>query len=315
LPEIGDVYPGELIIGSIPHMSSFGFISALGLGVGATDIAAVIAMGEFWLQVPESIKVVFNGDIPKWVTGKDLALYIIGRIGVAGALNQTIELSGNSISNLSLSDRYAITNMIVETGAVSGLIPPDKITREYSHNHHQKNQIFLIADQNANYSIVHEVDVSELEPLVATPHSPDNVIPLSDIGDVEIDRVVIGSSSSGTIEELQAAAQVFEGHLVHPHVRTVVVPGTQQIYLEALRQGFLEIFLQANCVINPFTNGGCVGNQYGVLDEGERCVITGNQNFQGVMGHSESEVYITNTYVAAASAIAGKISSPADILR
>lgn len=315
LPELGNVFPGELIVGSDPKMSSFGFLSALGLGVGATDITAAIATGELWLQVPDSIKVVFNGEIPKWVTGKDLVLYLVGIIGVAGALNQVIEFSGDSIDILSLSDRYAICNMIVETGAISGLFPPDQSVQEFYQNHNQKKQEFLFADLNADYSIVYEVDVSELEPLIAAPHSPDNVIPVSNIGDVEIDQVVIGSSSSGTIEDLQAAANILEGHQVHPHVRTVIIPGTQQIYLEALRRGLLEIFLQANCVISPFTNGRCAGDLCSALDKNERCIITGNQNYKGIMGHPESEVYLASSFVAASSAILGKITSPADILR
>jgi 3-isopropylmalate/(R)-2-methylmalate dehydratase large subunit len=314
LPNLGLVFPGDLVIGSDPHTCSFGFLGAIGLGVGSTDIAAAMALGELWLQVPESVKVVFNGDLPKWVTGKDLALYLLGQIGEAGALNRVIEFSGEVIENLDLSDRYTIANLVIEAGAEAGVFPSDKIVQDFSRGHNPKFQDFLTADSNADYAIEHEIYVSELEPLVSMPHIPYNVVPLSGVGEIEIDRVVIGSAASGTLEVLQASARVLEGRKVHPRVRTVVIPGTQRIYLEALHQGLIEIFLQANCIIGSLTNGGCIGNHYGILGEGERCITTGNQNYKGLMGHPKSEIYIASAYVAATSAVVGKITSPSEIL-
>jgi len=266
------------------------------------------------LQVPEAIKVEFTGELPRWVTGKDLALYLLRQIGVAGALNKVIEFSGEVIEKLSLSERYPIANMAVEAGAKSGLFQSDKAVHEFSKEHNPKFQDFLMADSNADYTIFHNFYVSELEPFVSLPHAPDNVVSVSDVGEVEIHQVIIGSAASGTLEELQASAEVLEGCQVHPRVRTIVIPGTQQIYLEALHQGLIEIFLKANCVIGSLTCGGCLGSHYGILGEGERCITTGNQNYKGLMGHPESEVYITNAYVAAASAVAGKIISPSEIL-
>jgi 3-isopropylmalate/(R)-2-methylmalate dehydratase large subunit len=314
LPDLGMVFPGALVAGSDSHTCSFGFLDALGLGVGATDIAAAMVLGELWLQVPESIKVVLNGKLPEWVTGKDLALYLFGQIGVEGALNKVIEFAGDGIDKLSLSDRYTISNMVIETGAMSGLFPPNKAVQEFSKKRNSKHTGFFFADSDACYTNVYEFCESELEPLVSTPQTPDNVIPLYDVGVVEIDQVIIGSSASGTLETLRASAKVLEGRQTHPRVRTVVVPGTQQIYLKALREGLIEIFLQANCIVSPRTCGGYLGCQFGILGEGERCVITGNQDYKGLVGYPGSEVYLANAYVAAASAVMGKITSPADIL-
>jgi 3-isopropylmalate/(R)-2-methylmalate dehydratase large subunit len=282
--------------------------------MGASDIAAAMALGELWLQVPESIKVVFHGEFPKWVGGKDLILYLIGQIGEAGALYNAIEFSGAVVDKLNLTDRYAIANMAVETGAKSCLFSPDIIVTKFFEKHTPNHSNFIFSDPDADFVAVHEFDVSGLEPLISTPHRPGNVTPLSEIADLEISQVIIGLSSTGTLEDLRAAAEVLKDRLTHSRVRTVIIPGTQQIYLEAVREGLIEIFLKANCTLSPPTSGGCMGGHFGVLAEGERCVVTGNQNFQGLLGHPDSEVYLANTYVAAASAVAGKIVSPKEIV-
>jgi 3-isopropylmalate/(R)-2-methylmalate dehydratase large subunit len=313
LPELGMILPGDLIAGSDSHTCSFGFLGALGLGMGASDVAAAMALGELWLQVPESIKVVFHGELPKWVGGKDLILHLIGQIGAAGALYKVIEFSGEVVDNLSLSGRYTVANMAVEAGAKSCLFSPDIVVRDYLAEHKPNLAEFLYSDPDADYAAVHEFDVSGLEPLISTPHSPENVTSLSEIADLEIDQVIIGLSSTGTLEDLRAAAEILKDRLTHSSVRTVIIPGTQQIYLEAVREGLIEIFLQANCAVSPPTSGGCMGGHFGVLAEGERCVVTGNQNFQGLLGHPDSEVYLSNSYVAAASAVAGKIASPEEV--
>lgn len=315
LPEQGLVAPGDLIAGADSHTCSYGFIGAFGTGIGSTDAAAAMALGEIWLKVPESIKFVYHGVPPKWVCGKDIILHTIGHIGVEGAHYQAMEFTGKALGHLGMSDRFTMANMAIECGAKTGLFAADEKTRSFMTLRGRNDGLYLQSDLDANYAHIYEFDVSEFEPFVAVPYSPENVKPVFDLAGLKIDQVTIGMCTNGNLEDLRAAAVVFRGRKIHPQVRAVIIPGTQKVYLDALHEGLIEIFIEANCVVSPPTCGPCLGGHMGVLAAGERCVSTSNRNFRGRMGHPDSEVYLANPYVAAASAVTGFITSPAELLK
>ena len=313
LPEQGLVAPGDLIAGADSHTCTYGFMGAFGTGVGSTDAAVAMAIGELWMKVPESVKFVYHGKLPKWVGGKDLILRTIALIGVEGARYQAMEFTGETVDGMGMSDRFSMANMAIEAGAKAGLFAADETTRAYVRARGRDDGLYLQSDADAEYAAVHEIDVSEFEPSVAAPFIPENVKPVSELNGLEINQVVIGMCTNGNIEDLRAAAEILKGRKIHPRVRAVIIPGSQKVYLDALREGLIEIFIEADCSVSTPTCGPCLGGHMGVLAAGERCVSTSNRNFRGRMGHIASEVYLANPYVAAASAIAGRIISPADL--
>jgi 3-isopropylmalate/(R)-2-methylmalate dehydratase large subunit len=313
LPEQGLVLPGDLVVGADSHTCTYGALGAFATGMGSTDIAVAMATGKIWMKVPETIKLVYHGQLPKWVGGKDLILHTIGLIGVDGARYQAMEFSGEAVDNLSMDGRFTMSNMAIEVGGKAGLFAFDEKTRAYVEPRAQRPYTAYESDADARYAQVIEMDVSELEPQVAFPHLPSNARPLSQVGEVPIDQAVIGSCTNGRLEDLQVAAQVLRGRKVHPYVRCIVIPGTQAVYLEALRQGLAEAFVEAGAVVSTPTCGPCLGGHMGVLAAGERCVSTTNRNFVGRMGHPESEVYLASPAVAAASAVLGRIGGPAEL--
>jgi len=313
LPEQGLVGPGDVVIGADSHTCTYGALGAFATGVGSTDLAAAMALGETWFKVPEPLKFVYDGELGPWVGGKDLILYTIGDIGVEGALYCAMEFTGPVIEGLSLDGRFTMCNMAVEAGAKNGIIAPDRKTEAYVVARARRPYRFYTSDPDAKFKKVYEYDVTALEPQVAFPHSPDNVRPVSEATHVTIDQVVIGSCTNGRMEDLRIAAQVLSGKEVHPDVRLIVIPGTQEIYRQALREGLVETFIAAGAVVSTPTCGPCLGGHMGVLAKGERAVATTNRNFVGRMGHPESEVYLANPAVAAASAVAGRIASPEEV--
>ena len=313
LPDEGLVVTGDLIIGADSHTCTYGALGAFSTGVGSTDLAAVLALGEVWLKVPEQMKFVLLGRLNRWVGGKDIILHIIGKIGVDGALYRTMEFTGETIPILTISDRLTMCNMVIEAGGKNGIIASDEVTREYERGRAKRPIREYYSDSGADYMDVVEVDCSKLEPQVSFPHLPENARPISQVGDVRIDQVVVGSCTNGRIEDLRAAAEVIRGKKVHPDVRMIVIPATQEIYLTAMREGLLETFVEAGAAVSTPTCGPCLGGHMGVLAEGERAVATTNRNFVGRMGHPKSEVYLSNPAVAAASAIAGRIVGPEEI--
>jgi 3-isopropylmalate/(R)-2-methylmalate dehydratase large subunit len=312
LPEKGLVAPGDLIAGADSHTCTYGFLGAFGAGIGSTDAAAAMALGEMWLKVPETILLEFVGQPPPWVGGKDLILHAIGALGVEGAIYQVIEMTGEAVRELSMAGRFAMANMSIEAGAKTGLIPPDEKTVDFIQSRGNPPGTHFYSDPDATYAAQHQFDVSEFEPFVAVPYLPENVKPVSEVAGLEIDQVVIGMCTNGNLEDLRAAASLLKGRQIHPSVRTIIIPGSQQVYLDAVREGLVEIFVEANCAVSTPTCGPCLGGHMGVLASGERCVSTSNRNFRGRMGHPESEVFLANPYVAAASALAGTIASPAE---
>jgi len=313
LPEQGLVGPGDLVIGADSHTCTYGALGAFSTGVGSTDLAAAMALGETWLKVPESIKFEFAGELKPWVGGKDLILYTIGDIGVDGALYQAMEFTGPAIESLSMDGRFTMCNMAIEAGGKNGIIAPDEITRAYVEGRCKRPYQFYRSDPDAKYEKVYYYDVSRIEPQVAFPHLPENTRPVSEAGNVEIDQVVIGSCTNGRMEDLREAARLLKGRKVHKNVRLVVFPGTQEIYLQALREGLIEIFIEAGGAVSTPTCGPCLGGHMGILAKGERAVATTNRNFVGRMGDPESEVYLANPAVAAASAIMGRIAGPWEV--
>ncbi|GMV33159.1 MAG: 3-isopropylmalate dehydratase large subunit [Chloroflexi bacterium] len=313
LPEQGMIVPGDLIAGADSHTCTHGFIGAFGTGVGSTDAAVAMALGELWMKVPESIKFVYHGKPRKWVRGKDLILHTIARIGVEGARYQAMEFTGEALQYLDMSDRFSMANMAIEAGAKAGLFAADDMTRAFIRARGRQDGLYLQSDPDAEYANVYEFDVTEFEPFVAVPFIPENVKPVSQLGDVEIDQAVIGMCTNGNLEDLRAAAEILKGHQIHPRVRAVVIPGSQKVYLDALKEGLIEVFIEANCSVSTPTCGPCLGGHMGVLAAGEKCISTSNRNFRGRMGHVSSELYLANPYVAAASAIAGRIISPEEL--
>lgn len=314
LPEQGVVLPGDAIIGADSHTCTYGALGAFSTGVGSTDMAAAMASGEVWFKVPESIKFVYNGEeLNEWVGGKDLILHTIGDIGVDGALYEAMEFTGSAIRNLSMDGRFTMANMAIEAGGKNGIIAPDQTTVDYVESRAKRPYKLYTSDEDAKYERVIEYDVQDIEPMVAFPHLPENTRPVSEAGNVEIDQAVIGSCTNGRIEDLRLAAKVLKGHKVHPNVRLIILPGTQEIYKQAMREGLFDIFVDAGAVVSTPTCGPCLGGHMGILARGERAIATTNRNFVGRMGSPESEVYLSNPAVAAASAILGRIADPREV--
>ncbi len=315
IPEKGLVVPGDVVIGADSHTCTYGALGAFSTGVGSTDMAAGMATGQAWFKVPEAIKFILKGRLGKWVSGKDVILHIIGMIGVDGALYQSMEFVGEGLNCLSMDDRFTIANMAIEAGAKNGIFQVDDTTIEYVKGHSDREYKIYEADEDAGYRKVYEIDLSSITPTVAFPHLPENVRTFDQIDDIPIHQVVIGSCTNGRLGDLRIAAQILKGQKVHPRVRVIVIPATQKIYLDALREGLLEIFIEAGAVVSTPTCGPCLGGHMGILAKGERAVATTNRNFVGRMGHPESEVYLASPAVAAASAITGKISSPEEVVK
>ena len=313
LPEKGLVVAGDLVIGADSHTCTYGALGAFSTGVGSTDMAAGMATGEAWFKVPSAIKVVLTGKPGKWVSGKDVILHLIGKIGVDGGLYKSLEFVGDGIKNLGIDDRFTIANMAIEAGAKNGIFPVDEITIEYMKEHSTKEYTVYTADEDAEYEEVIEIDLSTIKPTVAFPHLPENTHTIDEIDDIKIDQVVIGSCTNGRIEDMRVAAKVMEGRKVAKGVRVIVFPATQKIYLQAMEEGLLATFIKAGAVVSTPTCGPCLGGHMGILASGERAVSTTNRNFVGRMGHTESEVYLASPAVAAASAIRGKISGPEEL--
>lgn len=310
LPEQGLVLPGDVIIGADSHTCTYGALGAFATGVGSTDMAAAMATGEAWFKVPETIKMVYYGKLPAWVGGKDLILHTIGDIGVDGARYMAMEFTGEAITALSMDNRFTMANMAIEAGGKNGIIAPDDITEAYVRKRARRPYRFYQSDPDATYHEVREYDVSTLEPVVAFPHLPENTRRVSEAQGVKLDQVVIGSCTNGRLEDLQIAASVLKGRKVHPEMRVIVFPGTQQILLEAMRRGYIETFIEAGAIVSTPTCGPCLGGHMGILAKGERALATTNRNFVGRMGHPQSEVYLASPAVAAASAITGEITPP-----
>ena len=314
LPEQGLALPGEIIIGADSHTCTYGALGAFATGIGSTDMAAAMATGQLWFRVPPTIKFIYSGKLPVWVSGKDLILYTIGEIGVDGALYQAMEFSGEAITALSMDSRLAMSNMAIEAGGKCGLIAVDEKTAEYLKGRAVRDYTPYYSDSDAVYQKVIEYDVSELEPQIAFPHLPENTRPVSQAGDIKIDQAVIGSCTNGRIEDLRMAARIFKDRQVHPDVRCILFPGTQAIYKQAIGEGIIETLIDAGVAISTPTCGPCLGGHMGILAKGERCISTTNRNFVGRMGHTDSEVYLSNPAVAAASAIAGYIVHPEGVI-
>ncbi len=318
LPEMGLVMPGDLIIGADSHTCTYGALGAFSTGVGSTDLAAAMAIGECWMRVPESMKFVFYGRLNKWVGGKDLILHTIGNIGVDGGLKMAMEFCGEVIEDLPIDDRLTMCNMAIEAGAKNGIIAPDKTTSRYIKSIKSKPRRgigkFYTSDKDAVYSSVKEYDVRKIEPLVACPNLPSNVKPVKALKDIPIDQVVIGSCTNGRISDLMIAAKILRGKKVKPGVRLIVIPATQKVYLEAVSEGLARIFVEAGGVFSTPTCGPCLGGHMGILAEGERAIATTNRNFIGRMGHHKSEVYLSNPAIAAASAVKGRIAHPEEVI-
>ncbi len=313
LPEQGLVLPGEVVVGADSHTCTYGALGAFATGMGSTDIAVAMATGEIWMKVPPTIKFVYHGKLGKWVGGKDLILYTIGNIGVDGALYSVMEFTGEAIDALSMDGRFTMANMAIEAGAKAGIFRVDGKTKQYVKGRANRSYTAYEPDDDAEYARVIEYDVSKIEPQIALPHLPSNVKPVSQVVDIKIDQVVIGSCTNGRLDDLRLAASILKGRQVNPEVRCIIIPGTQQVYLDALHEGLIETFIKAGAVVSTPTCGPCLGGYMGVLAAGERCVSTTNRNFVGRMGSPQSEVYLANPAVAAASAIVGKIASPVEI--
>lgn len=313
LPEKGLVVSGDVVIGADSHTCTYGALGAFSTGIGSTDMAAGMATGEAWFKVPEAIKFVLKGKPKEWVSGKDVILHIIGMIGVDGALYKSMEFVGEGLQALSMDDRFAMANMAIEAGAKNGIFEVDDKTLEYIKEHSTKPHKVYKADEDAVYSAVYEIDLSQIKLTVAFPHLPENARTIDNVGDVKIDQVVIGSCTNGRIEDLRAAAQILKGRKVHPDVRCIIIPATQKIWKQAMNEGLFDIFIEAGAAVSTPTCGPCLGGHMGILAKGERAVATTNRNFVGRMGHPESEVYLASPAVAAASAVTGRISGPGEL--
>ncbi len=314
LPERGLALPGDLIIGADSHTCTYGAAGAFSTGVGSTDMAAGMATGVAWFKVPKAIRFVLRGGLSGWATGKDLILSIIGMIGVDGALYRSMEFDGPGVASLSMDERFTVANMAIEAGAKNGIFPVDERTRAWAASVSNRPYVEYAADPDAEYERTIEIDLSSIRPTVAFPHLPSNTRAASDSGGVAIDQVVIGSCTNGRIEDLRAAASILRGRRVAPGVRCIVFPATQKIYLQAMREGLLEAFIEAGAIISTPTCGPCLGGHMGVLAEGERAIATTNRNFVGRMGHPKSEVYLASPATAAASAVVGRIIDPGEVL-
>ena len=313
LPEQGIVLPGDAILGADSHTCTYGAVGAFSTGSGSTDFAAAMITGEAWFRIPESMKFIYYGQRQKWIGGKDFILYTIGDIGVDGALYRAMEFTGEAIADLGMDGRLTMCNMAIEAGGKSGIVVPDKTTMEYVEPRATREFRVYDSDPDAFYTDVREYDVSKIEPQVAFPFLPENTKGVSEVGDIPIDQAVIGSCTNGRISDLRIAAEVLRGERVAPYMRLIVIPGTQSVYMQALYEGLIEVFIEAGGVVSTPTCGPCLGGYMGILAEGERCISTTNRNFRGRMGHLESEVYLSGPAVAAASAILGRIGSPEEL--
>jgi len=310
LPEKGLVAAGDAIIGADSHTCTYGALGAFSTGVGSTDLAAGIATGEAWFKIPSALKFELKGKLQENVCGKDVILHIIGMIGVDGALYKSMEFCGEGVKSLSMDDRLCIANMAIEAGAKNGIFPVDEITEKYMEGRVNRPWTKFEADEDAEYEETYVINLDELKPTVSFPHLPENTKTIDEVGDVPIHQVVIGSCTNGRLEDMEVAANILKGKKIHPDVRGIIIPATQQIYKDCIRLGYLDIFIDAGCVVSTPTCGPCLGGHMGILAAGERCVATTNRNFVGRMGHVDSEVYLASPAVAAASAIAGKIAGP-----
>lgn len=313
LPEKGLVVAGDAVIGADSHTCTYGALGAFSTGVGSTDMAAGMVTGKAWFKVPSAIKFQLVGKPAKWVSGKDVILHIIGMIGVDGALYKSMEFVGEGIRNLSMDDRFTICNMAIEAGGKNGIFPVDELAVEYMKEHSKREFTVYEADEDAEYDETYVIDLSELKPTVSFPHLPSNTRTVDQVGEVKVDQAVIGSCTNGRIEDMRIAAEVLKGRKIAKGVRCIVIPATQSIYLQAMKEGLLEIFIEAGAVVSTPTCGPCLGGYMGILAAGERCISTTNRNFVGRMGHVDSEVYLASPAVAAASAVAGKIICPCQL--
>lgn len=314
LPEKGIVAPGMVTIGADSHTCTYGALGGFSTGVGSTDLGVALATGEAWFKVPETIKVNITGKKPKYICGKDVMLTLIGMIGVDGALYKALEFAGEGVKELNMTDRLTIANMAIEAGAKNGIFPVDDETLNYIKDRVTKPYEIVEADSDATYCQTVEINLSELKPVVAFPHLPENTHIVESIKEpITIDQVVIGSCTNGRLEDLSIAASILKGHKVHPNVRCIIIPGSQQVYLDAIHNGYVDTFIEAGAAVSTPTCGPCLGAHMGIMTAGERCVSTTNRNFRGRMGHVDSEVYLASPYVAAASAILGKIATPEEV--
>lgn len=313
LPEQGLVGPGDCIIGADSHTCTYGALGAFSTGVGSTDMAAAMITGKVWFKVPSAIKFNLVGKPSTWVSGKDIILNIIGLIGVDGARYKSIEFSGKGLKWLSMDDRFCISNMVIEAGAKNGIFPVDDITREYVKGRFKRKSIEYTADNDAVYEKIYNLDLSNIKPTVAFPHLPENIKTIDKIGNIEIDQVVIGSCTNGRLSDLKVAAEILRGRKINNRVRCIIIPATQYVYLQAVKLGFVEIFINAGAVVSTPTCGPCLGGHMGILASKERAVSTTNRNFVGRMGHIDSEVYLASPAVAAASAVTGIIQDPSKL--
>lgn len=314
LPEKGIVAPGMVTIGADSHTCTYGALGGFSTGVGSTDLGVALATGEAWFKVPETIKVNITGKKPKYICGKDVMLTLIGMIGVDGALYKALEFAGEGVKELNITDRLTIANMAIEAGAKNGIFPVDDETLNYIKDRVTKPYEIVEADSDATYCQTVEINLSELKPVVAFPHLPENTHSVESIKEpITIDQVVIGSCTNGRLEDLAIAASILKGHKVHPNVRCIIIPGSQQVYLDAIHNGYVDTFIEAGAAVSTPTCGPCLGAHMGIMTAGERCVSTTNRNFRGRMGHVDSEVYLASPYVATASAILGKIATPEEV--
>lgn len=313
LPEKGLVVAGNAVIGADSHTCTYGALGAFSTGVGSTDMAAGMATGKAWFKVPSAIRFVLTGKPAKWISGKDIILHIIGTIGVDGALYKSMEFTGDGIQYLSMDDRFTMANMAIEAGGKNGIFPVDDVTIEYMKEHSTKEYTVYEADEDAVYDETYTIDLSTLKPTVAFPHLPENTKTIDQVGDIKIDQVVIGSCTNGHITDLRIAAEIMKGRKIAKGMRVIIIPATQTIYLQAMEEGLLKIFIEAGAIVSTPTCGPCLGGHMGILAAGERAVATTNRNFVGRMGHVDSEIYLASPAVAAASAITGKISCPCEL--
>jgi 3-isopropylmalate dehydratase, large subunit len=313
LPEKGLVLPGDVVIGADSHTCTYGAITCFSTGIGSTDMACAMATGKAWFKVPEAIKFNLKGKLNKWVSGKDVILYIIGMIGVDGALYKSMEFTGD-ISSLSIDDRFTIANMAIEAGAKNGIFDYDEITEAYVKGRANRKYKVFKADEDAEYVKSYDIDLSKIKPQVAFPHLPENTKPIDEARNIKVDQVVIGSCTNGRISDMEVTYEVLKGKKVHPDVRLIIFPATQDIYLECVKRGYIEEFIKAGAAVSTPTCGPCLGGHMGILAKGERAISTTNRNFVGRMGHTESEVYLASPAVAAASAIKGYIASPEEVV-
>lgn len=310
LPEQGLTVAGDVIIGADSHTCTYGALGAFSTGVGSTDMAAGMATGKAWFKVPSAIRVTVTGKLNRYVSGKDLILHLIGMIGVDGALYQSLEFTGDGIASLSMDDRFTIANMAIEAGAKNGIFPVDALAESYMKEHSRRPYKIYEADADAEYEREITIDLSTLKSTVSFPHLPENTKTIDEAGDIKIDQVVIGSCTNGRLDDLRCAAEILKGKKVAKGVRVIVIPATQQIYLDAMEEGLIRTFIEAGAIVSTPTCGPCLGGYMGILAQGERCVSTTNRNFVGRMGHVDSEIYLASPAVAAASAVKGRLAGP-----